>query len=243
MNIIIKLLILFCVIFSLGTLLTLKLYNFNFTKFRNSELYKKIILWIPIFLAFLLIVYSNNFIQMLSLALLLFIIWIEYLRVNFTKKTNMIFLLYIILLSASLLLLGFLHYLDANILVVLLALGFGTALSDVTGFFFGKFLGKHKLPAAINPQKSWEGVIGQVFGAFLGVLLLKIFVTNDINILLFIPIGVGSALGDLLNSFIKRKADIKNWSNFLPGHGGFIDRFSSLGGSALLTFYFLLLIK
>ena len=76
--------------------------------------------------------------------------------------------------------------------------------------------------------------------SLIGVLLIKYFVVHQGNILIFLPIGIGSAIGDLMNSRAKRIAGIKNWSNFIPGHGGFIDRFCSLAGSSVFTFYYIL---
>ena len=56
-----------------------------------------------------------------------------------------------------------------------------------------------------------------------------------------LPIGLGSAAGDLTNSYVKRQLGIKDWSKLLPGHGGFTDRLSSLSGAAMVLFYTLLL--
>ena len=118
----------------------------------------------------------------------------------------------------------------------------GTAVSDVGGFFLGNSIGYHKLPEAINKKKSWEGVAGQIIGALIGVTITKFYIFGTGSLWLFIPIGIGSAAGDLLNSTTKRILGIKNWSNNIPGHGGFLDRFCSLAGSSTLSFYWLLLL-
>jgi phosphatidate cytidylyltransferase len=60
---------------------------------------------------------------------------------------------------------------------------------------------------------------------------------------LFIPIGLGSGVGDIINSAAKRRVGVVNWSRLIPGHGGLADRFSSIAASALLSFYFLLLTR
>lgn len=65
------------------------------------------------------------------------------------------------------------------------------------------------------------------------------FINPVISIWLFLPIGLGSVVGDLANSFVKRKINIKDWGKAIPGHGGFIGRLSSLAGSAVCMFYFL----
>jgi len=122
---------------------------------------------------------------------------------------------------------------------LLITICFASVLSDVTAFFMGNYLGKHKLPALFNKNKSWEGVAGQIIGAFIGVVLVNVYVVHIPTLLLFLPIGIGAAVGDLANSYVKRFLDIKDWSNNIPGHGGYLDRLSSLVGSALFTFYYL----
>jgi phosphatidate cytidylyltransferase len=81
--------------------------------------------------------------------------------------------------------------------------------------------------------------IGELAGAMVGVILVNTFIIEVVSVWIFIPIGFGALVGDLANSFVKRKLQTKQWSNALPGHGGFTDRFSSIAGSAALTFYFL----
>jgi phosphatidate cytidylyltransferase len=58
-----------------------------------------------------------------------------------------------------------------------------------------------------------------------------------------VALGAGSALGDLTNSYVKRKLAIDEWGRAIPGHGGILDRFSSMAGSAVLVFYFLLIVQ
>ncbi len=237
-----KLVALFFFLLICGLFFTLIIFKFNFAVFKKSELSKKIIFWIPIFVVFLFFVFSNHQIQFLIVVLLIGAVLLEYL--NAIKKVHskrLLLFSFIIMIVIGLIHLIFLKNLDQDAKTLLLTIGIGTAVSDVTAFFFGNFRGKHKLPQAINPNKSWEGIIGQILGAFLGVFLIKFFIISRTNIMWFIPIGIGSAIGDIFNSFTKRKANINSWSNIIPGHGGFIDRFSSLAISSLLTFYFALL--
>ena len=76
-------------------------------------------------------------------------------------------------------------------------------------------------------------------GAFLGILLLNYVLGLNYSWLLFLPIGIGAAVGDMVNSIAKRINGIKNWSNLIPGHGGFLDRFCSLAGSVTLVYYYI----
>jgi phosphatidate cytidylyltransferase len=134
-------------------------------------------------------------------------------------------------------------FFNKYIVNLLITLCFATVLSDAGAFLLGKYLGKHRLPEWLNNSKSWEGIVGQVLGSLVGILLVNFFVTPVVSVWLFLPVGAGCAIGDLANSFAKRNAHVKDWSRAIPGHGGFIDRLSSLAGSTLLMFYFLVLTR
>ena len=116
-----------------------------------------------------------------------------------------------------------------------LALWFMSVMSDVGAFFAGNFAGRHKLPDWLNKRKSWEGTSGQLVGALVAFVLVDAFVA-PIPLYFVATAGAGSLLGDLANSYVKRRLGIKEWSNRLPGHGGYLDRFSSLSMAVLLTY-------
>ncbi len=103
-------------------------------------------------------------------------------------------------------------------------------VNDTMAYFVGSLIGKTPL-SPISPKKTWEGTIG---GAVLAVLVIGIgghFIWNfSINILVIIAAtaAIAGTLGDLLESKIKRMADVKDSGNILPGHGGLLDRFDSL---------------
>jgi len=112
-------------------------------------------------------------------------------------------------------------------------------VADIGAYISGKTMGKHKLAIKISPGKTWEGVIGaQVLVAVYAVIISQLL---DIEwtqaVLIMIPIALFSVVGDLVASLGKRQAKIKDSSNLLPGHGGFIDRFDSLIAAAPLYFY------
>ncbi len=234
------LIILFCVLLFLGISLTLPLFRFNYRKFLCSSLFIKIIFWIPIFLVFLGILYARNSVRFGALIVLMVAAFSEFVIVIQRQKTRLLLTLYFLIFAIALTHFYFIGAAyETKFINLLVTICFATVLSDVTAFFFGNYLGVHKLPALLNKNKSWEGVFGQLVGALLGVLLVNAFVTPVVSIGLFLPLGIGGALGDLANSYAKRKANIKDWSSAIPGHGGFIDRLSSLAGSAVLVFYFL----
>ena len=113
---------------------------------------------------------------------------------------------------------------------------FISILTDLGGYFFGKFFKGPKL-TKISPKKTYSGV----FGGFLlsiigGILLIKLFMnstvlsmkeTFEISILILV-ISLISQLGDLIISYFKRKAKIKDTGKILPGHGGMLDRIDGI---------------
>ena len=111
-----------------------------------------------------------------------------------------------------------------------------TWIGDSAAYYGGTAFGKHKLFPRVSPKKSWEGAIfGFIFSV--GTLILaKVIVLNYLSsadaIFIGIIIGIFGQLGDLVESLIKRDSDVKDSSSFIPGHGGFFDRFDSLLFSA-----------
>ena len=236
-----RLIALFGGLFVTGTILTLPLYRFNVRRLVRSTLFIKILVWIPIFVVFVGFLYASGHERFVGLLLLIGIAELELVKAvgkhhHAVREATLYGLLFCAALLhfyalASLGSLGLIH--------VLIIIGFASVLADVAAFFVGNYLGKHKLPKVINNNKSWEGVAGQFIGAGIGVLAVNAFVEPVALHWIWLPIGLGSALGDLLNSYVKRRMGVKDWSHALPGHGGYLDRLSSLAGSALCTYFFL----
>lgn len=123
---------------------------------------------------------------------------------------------------------------DGDSATALLAIMVLVWLADSAAYFAGRAFGKRKLAPQLSPNKSWEGV----FGGLISVLLYATYAHHadwfDLShswlgamfaatVLTFVSIG-----GDLLESWFKRAANIKDSSNLLPGHGGVYDRLDSL---------------
>jgi CDP-diglyceride synthetase len=235
-----RLVISFSFLLIIGIAITLPLFRFDFRKFVRTSLFVKIMFWIPIFLVFVAALYMTQSFRILLVLALIILGLCEALIIGRQKGRWPAIIFYFLVFSIALL---HFYILDiaypGEIIRLLVIIGFASVLSDVTAFFLGNYLGVHKLPTVLNPKKSWEGVLGQILGAFIGVIVVNTFIIRVPSVLLFIPIGLGAAAGDLFNSFIKRKVGIKDWGNTIPGHGGYLDRLSSLSGSAALTFYFL----
>ena len=113
--------------------------------------------------------------------------------------------------------------------------------SDIGAFFVGKFVGGPKLIKEISPNKTWSGFGGALFfPAFFAVLYVSMFgfyaPWDDTKWYVMLPtVGVFGAAtgaigqaGDLLVSFIKRQANVKDTGTLIPGHGGLLDRIDSM---------------
>lgn len=105
-------------------------------------------------------------------------------------------------------------------------------VSDTGAYFSGRFLGKHKLNKEVSPKKTWEGAIGGTLLAVGGAivmrnLFLSTLLTMQTAIWLGLLVAVVGQISDLAESVIKRSTGVKDSSNLLPGHGGFLDRFDS----------------
>lgn len=103
--------------------------------------------------------------------------------------------------------------------------------SDSWAFVGGKLFGRHKLFERISPNKTWEGFIvsvilttisGYIISNYgLGLSQAKWMTLGTIT-------AISASLGDLFQSMLKRKSNIKDSGNILPGHGGILDRFDSM---------------
>ena len=122
---------------------------------------------------------------------------------------------------------------DAGVVPLLAVMGL-VWVADIGAYFSGKAFGKHKLAPAISPGKSCEGAVGAVLcvAVYLTVLRSLGYLPFSAGWLGTVSFGllltVLSIGGDLLESWLKRAADMKDSSNLLPGHGGVFDRVDSL---------------
>lgn len=107
---------------------------------------------------------------------------------------------------------------------------FSIWINDTMAYLVGSFIGKTPL-SKISPKKTIEGTLGGIILCVLSIGLLGKFVLNDSFknwIIIAFLCSIFGTFGDLLESKLKRMADVKDSGNFMPGHGGFLDRFDSL---------------
>ena len=122
----------------------------------------------------------------------------------------------------------FFKFVQLKILLIILLLV--CIASDIGGYIFGKIFKGPKL-SKISPNKTIAGAIGSLLLSSLVIVLLFYFINEKLNYLTIIVAMITSIfcqLGDLFFSFLKRKANLKNTGNFLPGHGGVLDRLDSI---------------
>ena len=201
----------------------------------SLEIKKRIIT--SFFLFFLLILmFSYSFILIISLIVIASITWVEFyaliskifkknsfkdrLKRLSAKGASLIYLLFIVFLIITKLELR--NYIFFTLMI--------SIFSDIGGLTVGKILKGKKL-TKISPNKTVSGAAGSL----LFPLLLIPFFFNYLNFLdiyfvMFytILISITTQLGDLFISFLKRKAEVKNTSDLLPGHGGFLDRIDGI---------------
>jgi len=116
--------------------------------------------------------------------------------------------------------------------------------TDISGYFFGKLIGGPKLFPAVSPNKTWSGLIFGVIISGLGSILFSYFLGFGGYINFFIMGSLGAIIttaGDLFESKLKRMNNKKDASNFIPGHGGLLDRLDGFL-FAILYFYILSLL-
>lgn len=103
-----------------------------------------------------------------------------------------------------------------------------TISTDIGGYMFGKLLKGKKL-SKLSPNKTYSGMFGSyIMSTFITYLFFRNIINLNELIIYTLIISTISQIGDLLISFLKRKANIKDTGSILPGHGGVLDRLDGL---------------
>ncbi len=119
---------------------------------------------------------------------------------------------------------------------------FAVVVSDAAALLVGSRIGRHPFFSSISPNKTVEGAIAGVVGA---VLVMLAGVSGVIGIsplhavALGLIVGTSAEIGDLVESQMKRIADVKDSSHLIPGHGGVLDRIDSILFPPILVYFYL----
>ncbi len=131
------------------------------------------------------------------------------------------FLPFLYPVSSFLFLLALYHDFGMDALVWLVMVVAGT---DIFAYFTGRMFGKHPF-CPTSPKKTWEGVVGGVVVATIaGSWYALRLVDLPYGIAISLLVSIASIFGDLFESYLKRRADLKDSGHILPGHGGVLDR-------------------
>jgi len=118
--------------------------------------------------------------------------------------------------------------------LLVLAIILSLWVNDTMAYLVGSLIGKTPL-SAISPKKTWEGTIGGFIFAVVAMGAVGYFLSSGFEMqavsqwmIVAAIAAIAGTIGDLLQSKLKRLADVKDSGHILPGHGGFLDRFDSL---------------
>ena len=201
----------------------------------KKELTKRIITSIILIAIVINCLFINNFSWLFLLLIVSFICWIEFINLNkkiWKRKT--IIILPIILSFLFLLLFIYTAYIfriERGAAGIIFVLGV-CVFSDIGGYIIGKSIGGKKL-TKISPNKTISGSFGSfLFSLFpLGIfmflnlqLVFQEFNPSEKYILYCLLVSLSCQLGDLIISYFKRLAKVKDTGKILPGHGGMLDR-------------------
>ena len=200
----------------------------------KKELKKRIITSIVLIAIVLNCLFINNFSWLFLLLIVSFICWIEFINLNKKIwKKKAIIILPIILSFLFLLLFIYTAYkfrIERGTIGMLFVLGV-CVFSDIGGYIIGKSIGGKKL-TKISPNKTVSGSFGSfLFSLFpLGILMILGLEENfsEKMILYCLLLSLACQLGDLIISYFKRLAKVKDTGSILPGHGGMLDRIDGI---------------
>lgn len=119
-------------------------------------------------------------------------------------------------------------------------------VNDTFAYVVGRLVGRHQLTPRLSPGKTWEGFLGGMLFTLLGGSIIY-WISDRPSagawILFSLLVGILGLGGDLFESGLKRKMNVKNMGTILPGHGGILDRFDSLLFVTPAVLLLLLIIK
>lgn len=119
-------------------------------------------------------------------------------------------------------------------------------MTDIGAYFVGSLFGGPKLVPSISPQKTWSGAFGGLlFSLVSAIILYNILENKTSQTLLFLAVilSIVAQIGDLFESWVKRRFNKKDSGSIIPGHGGILDRIDGLLTSAPIMLLITLLLR
>ena len=199
----------------------------------SKNLKKRIITSIALLFSIFLI-FKYNYVLIYSLLVLGVLSFLEFINLSkeiINKKKyffliNVIFGIYIFIFCYIFLIFSNIFQFKIMLFILLLA----CVASDIGGFVVGKIFKGPKL-SKISPKKTIAGAFGSIIFTCITLSCLIFYFTNHFTFKILamgIVTSIACQTGDLFFSFLKRKAKLKDTGNFLPGHGGVLDRLDSV---------------
>ena len=201
-----------------------------------------------ILIFFIFLIFNSIYLMISSLLILGILSILEFFNLSkkiFDKKiysflSNLFFIICVSIFSFFF----FLLYNFQQSKFILVVLLIGCVASDIGGYILGKILKGPKL-TKISPNKTYSGAIGSfIFSCtlFSSLIYYETKVFNFKIVIIGLMISLFCQIGDLFFSYLKRKADIKDTGNLLPGHGGLLDRLDGIFFGIPLGFVTLILL-
>ena len=195
-----------------------------------------------------LIMFNINYFLVFSLLIIGTLSIIEFCSITkkiFTNKVYILFSNFFFISYIFLFCILFFYFSNLIMLkIILFTLLLGCVASDIGGYITGNLIKGPKL-TKISPNKTISGAIGSLIFTSLLILSLYYFYTNNIKpslLIVCLTTSIFCQLGDLFFSYLKRKSKIKDTGNFLPGHGGILDRVDGILFGIPIGFLTLILI-
>ena len=209
---------------------------------------KKRIFTSLVLIFFIIFIFNSMYFMTLSLIIFGVLSIMEFFNLSkkiFNKKiyfflSNLLFIIFIFIFSFFF----FLLYNFQQSKFILAVLLIGCVASDIGGYMLGKILKGPKL-TKISPNKTFSGAIGSFILSctlFSSLIYYETKVFNFKIVIIGLMISLFCQIGDLFFSYLKRKADIKDTGNLLPGHGGLLDRLDGIFFGIPLGFVTLILL-